>query len=113
MAGVCEDLAPHLQKRRNGFMHGGRNATFLGKEARVRRYFGVAKQVGRLNVNLALLLFYTDPPDWKNTGQFNKHLLLGRESGGAGGFSLLLQSVKWERDRTGRRPLRFALRVPY
>lgn len=46
---------------------------------RVKRHFGVAKQVGRLNVNLAFLLFYTDPFDWKNTEQFNKRLLLEQE----------------------------------
>lgn len=76
---------------------------------RVKRYFGVAKQVGRLNVNLAFLLFYTDPFDWKNTEQFNKRLLLEQE----GAHSCSLWPGRGSHTLTAATPrlLRFALWV--
>lgn len=43
-----------------------RNSTFLGKDQH-QGYFGEAKQVGRLKVNLSLLLCYTFPFAKKNT----------------------------------------------
>lgn len=56
-----------LAKTGNGFtQRRRRNSSFLGKD-QCQGYFGVAKQAGRLNVNLSLLLCYTPPFAWKNT----------------------------------------------
>lgn len=71
-------LSAALAKTLNGFMHGRRNSTFLGK-GESQKILWSSKAGGRLNVNLAFLLFYTDPFDWKNTERFNKHLLFEQE----------------------------------